>query len=370
MEQSFYLEQVKEYFPGIAAGIVSKLNDSQNPNNRVYWHRRLLTKEYTPDLKWQSLSTFNDYFVAADIVAMDSSLPLKSRGSIARASGDISKMGMEMALREKQLTDLGIIARTRGPQSSELLARLFADTAKVITGIYENLEYMFLMGLSTGITVKQDPENVGTGVRLDYGYLNENKFGTSGAVWSGNPTTATPFTDLSNIQKFAATKGKRIAKWLMDQATFDAMIASTEVKESVAVNVGFFGAIANMPIPTPDQVRAAARARYGFEFEIVDRSVTFERDGVRSTSTPWDAGAVIGLVNPNNVGTITWGTLAEVEHPVSSVQYQTVDDFILVSKFRINQPSLAEITRSQALVVPVINDVDNIFLLDSTTAQA
>lgn len=367
MEQSFYLDQVKQFFPGVAAGVIEKLNDSQNPNNRNYLHRRMLAKEYTPDLKWQSLSTLNGYAVAADVVAMDSSLPLKSRGSIARASGDISKMGMEMALREKQLTDLDIIARTRGPQSLELLQRLFADTATCITGIYENLEYMFLLGLSTGITIKQDPQNVGTGVRIDYGYLAENKFGTDGDTWVGNPGTATPFSDLRKIQKFAATKNKRINKWMMDQSTFDAMIATTEVKESVAVNIGFFGGA--MPSPTPDQVRAAARARFGFDFEIVDRSITFERDGVRSSVTPWQAGAVVGLQS-DNVGSLTWGTLAEMQHPVSNVNYQTVDDFILVSKYRLNRPSLAEFTSSQALVVPVINDVDSIFLLDTVTPQA
>jgi hypothetical protein len=36
----------------------------------------------------------------------------------------------------------------------------------------------------------------------------------------------------------------------------------------------------------------------------------------------------------------------------------------------MNTPSLAEFTSSQALVLPVIDGVDSIYLMDSTTVQA
>ena len=61
--------------------------------------------------------------------------------------------------------------------------------------------------------------------------------------------------------------------------------------------------------------------------------------------------------------------LAEQDSPVAGVAYQTVEDFILVSKFRLNRPSLAEITNSQSRVVPVIDGVEDIYLLDTTVTQ-
>jgi len=62
--------------------------------------------------------------------------------------------------------------------------------------------------------------------------------------------------------------------------------------------------------------------------------------------------------------------LAEKKHPVAGVSYETANEFILVSKYRVNRPSLREYTTSQARVVPVITNVDKIFTLDSKTLQA
>lgn len=44
--------------------------------------------------------------MAADVVSMDSSLPLKKRDSLGRASGDLPKIGMELFLNEKQMSDI------------------------------------------------------------------------------------------------------------------------------------------------------------------------------------------------------------------------------------------------------------------------
>lgn len=363
MEQSLFLEEVKKYFPGLAAKVVTRLNDSTNPNAQSYLHRSMLRKEYSTNLKWESI-TVSGSSVMADVVALDSSLPLKRRDSISRANGDIPKMGMEMAIREKELTDLRILSDTPG-RTTDFLARLFRDTERVITGIYERLEYEFLLGLSTGISIVTDTVNVGTGIRVDYGYLTANKFGVP-VVWS-NPAS-TPFNDITTrILNKASLDGKRINRILMDQATFNNVAKTTEAKEMYSFSIGYVGT--NTPIPTLSQVNVASQDRFGFTIEIVDRSVRYEKNGVQTSVKPWAAGAVVALTAPQ-VGTLTYGQLAEQSFPVDNVNYSNVDDFILVSKFRLNRPSLAEFTNGQALVVPVINDVDAIYLIDSTLVQA
>jgi hypothetical protein len=55
--------------------------------------------------KWSTL-TVNSTIVAADIVAMDSPLPLKKRDAIGAANGEITKLGMKKKLTEKQLSDI------------------------------------------------------------------------------------------------------------------------------------------------------------------------------------------------------------------------------------------------------------------------
>lgn len=362
MEQSLYLEEVKKYFPGLAARVVEKLNDTTNP--LTYLHRRMLTKQYSANLEWNALTTVNGGLVAADVIALDSSLPLKLRDSLTSAKGDIPKMGIELVLREKQLTELGILARTPG-RTQELLTKLFADTPRVINAQYETLEYMFLLGLSTGVTVIADANNVGTGIRIDYGYLTTNKFGVP-VIWSN--TASTPFADLQNRPIAKATgDGNRIIRFMIDQATWNNIAKTTEAKNLYASSVGYAGSPSLVPNMT--QLNAASQAQYGFTFEIVNRTVRFEKNGVRTTLAPWATGAVVGITS-ENIGTITYGTLAEMDHPVDNVNYTTVDDFMLVSKFRLNRPSLSEHTSSQSLVLPVIEGVDGIYLVDSTLVQA
>lgn len=355
MEESQFAEWLALYFPGITL----RVTETYNGENRVpsYLFRRFLRKDFSVDGKWETLS-INNSLVAADVIAMDSSIPLKKRPSLGRASGDIPKMGLELAIREKQLTELNtLIALGRNTQA---IAKLFADVPLVIGGQYERLEAMFLEGLSTGLVVVEDTETVGTGIRLNYGYLAENKF-ESTTVWS-NPAS-TPISDIIPLLEKAELDGNVITTVMMDQTTFNNLAKTAEVKAIYAAAFGIFGA--TVPEPTLTQVNQAMTQRYGFTIEVVNRSVRVQRNGVNTAYKPWKAGSVVFLTT-EDVGSYVYARLAEQDSPVAGVAYQTVEDFILVSKFRLNRPSLAEITNSQSRVVPVIDGVDSIYLLDST----
>ena len=328
-QTSLFVQYVSKFFSGVVAAIVNKINDSKNP--LVYYHKRFLKKQYSPDGKWESITAANT-LVMADVVAMDSSLPLKKRDSISRASGDIPKMGMEMALREKQLTDLRTLA-LRPETEAQLITRIFNDVPRVIGGVYERNEAIFLEALSTGVAEITDTENVGTSIRLDYGYLSANQSGVA-TVWSS--TSATPLDDLQVVWNNAKNAGNIIQKWLMDRATFNNFAKTTQVKEYYAFSVGF-------------------------TIEIIERSVRYEKNGVQTVATPWATGIVIGICS-EELGLLQWARLAEADFPVEGVTYQTADEYILVSKYRSNQPSLAEWTSSQSRVVPVLTNVIKLIL--------
>lgn len=363
MEQSSFIEYIKKYFPGIVIRIVSTLNDSNRP--LPYLFKTMLRKQFSVDGKWQSItSIFNR--VMADIVAMDSQLPLKKRDAKQTASGDIAKMGVVLWLNENQLTALDTLVATSSmnpDNMKQILVALFEDTERVIAAIYERLEFMFLQGLSTGIALA-DTENVGSGVRLNYGYLNDNKFGVS-VLWN-NPTTAKPFDDLSKVVDKATNDGNMITKFMLDRATLNNILATNQAKELFAFSVGFAGT--NTPKPNLDQINSMTQANWGYIFQVVERSVKSEKNGIRTTHKPWEPGMVIGITN-DVVGSLVWSNLAEKNRPVAGVSYQTADDYILVSKYRKNDP-LSEFTSSQARVVPVISNVDEIYQLDSTEVRA
>ena len=364
MEQSLFIQFIAKWFPGIVLGVVEKLNDTKNA--LTYLHKRLLRSDYSVSGKWESLSgTYTQ--VMADVVSMDSSLPLKKRDSIAKATGDIPKMGIELKLNERQLTDIGVLQAQNVNNNNQtiLLKKIFEDTPKVISAVYERNEAIFLEALSTGVCVIDDIENVGTGFRVDYGYLSANKFGTT-AVWS-TAASAKPLDDIQRVIDKATMDGNTITTCFMDKTAFNNMVKSTQFLDYFAFTIGYTGTLRSAP--TSSQVNGMLSDKFGFTIEIIDRSVRYEKNGVQTSFKPWATGAVV-FVCSNELGALVYARLAEEDHPVTGVTYEKAEEYILVSKFRTNRPSLGEFTTSQARVIPVLSNVDQNYLLDSTAVQA
>jgi hypothetical protein len=361
MEKSLFAQWVDKYFAPLVTKIVETVNGDKNP--LTYRYKTMLRKNYSTTLKWGSLSS-KGKAVAADVVAMDSSLPLKSRPSISTAEGDIPKIGMALYLNERTLSELDILAATNQNDSNKkmIIQKLFEDAKRVVVGVSEQLEYQFLEALSTGYCLVPDETNTGIAIRLNFQHPDENKFGV-GTVWSD--ADAKPLTDIENVLEKARLDGNTVTKLFMDRKAWNNMKSKAEVKELFAMGRGFAGA--NISTPSVSALNEVLRDNYGFEIEIIDRSVRFEKNGKETVKTPWASGVVV-FVTSDIVGDLTWGKLAEMNHPAKQVDYTIADDFILVSKFHNVNP-LREWTTSQALAVPVINDVDSIYIMNSEEAQ-
>lgn len=367
MAQSQFIELIDQYMTQLVLRTVIRLNGTKEAPS-TYFHQRMLTKEYSIDGKWETLSG-NNGTVMADYVALDSSLPLKSRESLGQASGDISKQGLEMWLNEKQLREIQILRQQSG-QKAEIARRVFEDLPKVIKAVYERNEFMFLQGLSSGIAVA-DSDNTGTGVRLDYRYPNDHKFGVS-ALWS-NPSTSTPIDDLQRVVDKAVLEGESINRIMLDPYAMNNLRKSNQMKEMHGVGANFGGDYSKIPTLKKSQAVEVLQDRLdipALEIVIVNWSTRYEKNGTKTTVKPWAEGAVVALATDATVGSLVWTKLAEMDSPTKNVNYEIADDYILVSKFRENRPSIKEFTTSQAAVAPVIGKVDQIYLLDTKTVQA
>jgi hypothetical protein len=360
METSQFIEKINKYFPGIVISVVEKLNDTTVP--LPYLHKQLLRKDFSVTGKWESLSSSKS-IVMADVVAMDSELPLKKRDSITKATGEIPKMGMELKLNEQQLTSLYTLIATGGTES-QIASMLFEDTPKVISGVYERNESIFLQGLSTGFALVET-DTVGTGVRIDYGYKTENKLLPS-VTWATS-ATAKPIDDIEAAVQKATADGITLGAVYMDKTAFNNMVKTTQFKEMFAFSQNFVGG--NIPAPSMAQAQGVLLDRFGLIVQIVDRSVRYEKNGTQTTVKPWADGRVV-FAPAGQLGSLVWARLAEDISPVAGVAYQKADEYILVSKFRVNRPSLAEFTKSEARVIPVISGVNGIYTLDTKTAQS
>ena len=362
MAQSLFIQYVQKFFPGVVIKIVEKMNDIKRQPS--YLHKRMLNPVLNVSGKWESL-TINNQIVMADIIAMDSSLPLKSRPSISKAGGDIPKMGIALFLNEKQLTDLDTLVRLGGNNVTQINQALFSDLPKVIGGIYERNERIFLEGLSEGVSIV-DSDNDGTGIRIDYGFAPANKRGVS-VLWS-TPATAKPITDIQNLVNVANTNGDTFTKVMMDRTAFGNLVQNPEVKSNFIFLSGVTGDGTNVPSLGEDQVKGFFRNKWGIDFEIVDRTVKYQLDKTIANKKPWADGRVV-FTTSENVGDLQYSVLAEENHPVDGRTYTKADGYILTSKYRTSETSLREWTSAQARVIPVIN-ADGIYTLDTKTVQA
>ena len=367
MEQSIYIDFVKKYFPDLVVASVNKLNDSSRPLS--YTYRRFLTPSYSVDGRWASV-TGKYTRVAADIVAVNSPLPLIKRDSVESASGTLPKLGVKMTLNEQQMQDLDALialsAQNGGRNLNQALQILFEDTPKVIEAVYERLEMEFLQGLSSGAALA-DAGNKGVATRINYGFKAENQFLAKTAVWEGNPQTAKPFDDIKQIIDKAEEDGNVVVRVFADDNWIDAACASEQVRaySAFAVSNGSIANVATIPVLDREQLAQALSRKYNIELVRVNRSIRTEIDGVQTSIKPWKKGSAT-FVCDDVVGDLVWANCAESNHRAENVTYQTVDDFILLSKYHHNDP-IEEATASQARVVPVISNVDRIYTLDSTT---
>lgn len=362
MEESYFIEYIKKYFKGVVLSIVKLLNGKVQDEPVRYRFKEMLTPRFSVSGKWQSvIGKYKN--VKADLVAMDSPLPIKKRPSLGKASGDIPKSGMKKWLSETQMTNIQTLQALG--EVDEVKAELFDDTGACITGIYENNEYLFLHGLSSGVALVTEEENVGTAARLSYGYLDENKFGVT-VDWS-DADNAKPIDDFKRM--FKKAKGK-IKILMTDPDTITLLGATKQMKEQYAFSKDL--AITNtslIPNLSLEKINEYMQKEHKVIFDKVDRSIEAEKDGDSIDLTPWQEGSIIGIPN-YNVGDLVYAKTAEQNAPVDGVQYQLIDNYALISKYRKNEPAVSEYTQIQARVFPVITNVHRIYQLDTKEIQA
>lgn len=365
MNKSFYAEYADKYFGNLVLSIVERLNEKRT-NALTYLYRDMLVPTFSADGTWQSIIA--DYTrVAADVVALDSELPLKSRDSIEVAHGYLPKLGMKLFLTEKQMDDLDTML-AKGLPINQVIQAMFADVPRCIEGIYERIEEMFLAELSSGVAITN--HNVGTGVRLDIGYLDANKFTAIDTVWKNDVTgaynsDALILDDMEQIFDKALADQNTITDIFCDDYALRAMYRNNQFKQQYAFNQDFVGS--NIPTLDFDKAAQVVMTKWGATLHRVARKIKTEVNGIKRTHSPWAEGRIIFTCSPV-VGNLVYGNLAENSRRVANVTYQEADNFILASRYSDNDP-LREFTSAQAKVVPIIQNVDQIYSLDPKNVQ-
>lgn len=357
MNASLFTEIVDKYFKLVVGRIVEKFNGKKEEQTLL--HKTMLTEEYSADLTWGS-TEINHSIVAADVVSLDSSLPLKSRGTISHATGKLPKLGVKYRKGEEDITNINIMS-ARGTDEATVAAKIFDDSAKCIKSMDVRKEIMFLQGLSTGMTLIPSNETDGTGVRVKFGYKEENTFHAKTAAWG--ETGYDPIEDIRQMFDKAGEDSNTINLVLISKKYFNLIRASESGKKLVADYRGqVVVSTANLSQPGREAMLEALADEFGATFRIVDSTFKLEEhDGSTTPIRPWVDANIVG-VPEETVGRLVYGTLAEETNPVANVAYQKAGTHVLLSKYSKTDP-LEEFTAAQALCLPVIDGADSIYIL-------
>ena len=366
MKKSLFIEFISGIWPKLALYVKEKVD----PKERTYLHKTMLREVYSADQKWEGTSAKTTY-VAADMVAMDSPLPIKKRGSIATSNGKLPKVGMKKILRETEINTINIMKahyasattdEAKKAEKTRIIQNLTDDGVACSVGIDEKNEANFLVGLCEGVVLVEDEDNTGTGLRVNYGYLDENTFGTEikGEISK---------EDFENVNDKAEADGNTIVAVMMSKKKFDEIRRLRWAKELAADAEGKdYDDDSKLKVPTSKAFQEAFEDEFGYGIQIINRTVIFEKNGKQHSVKPWNNERLVFRCS-EIVGSLVWGTLAEATNPVDGVKYATVDKYKLISKYSKNDP-LQEFTSGQALVLPVIEDVDQIYVIDCNESKS
>lgn len=367
MNESLFLEYIEKYFRPIINKITERFNGKAQEQTLL--NKSMLTEEYSADLNWGA-TEINHSIVAADVVALDSRLPLKSRSTISKATGAIPKIGVKFRKGEKNISDINVML-AKGADEATVASKIFDDATKAVKAIEARKEIMFLQALSTGSVLvsdgSDDAGNQGTGIRADFGYKDENIFVATTKAWGTDGYT--PQDDVQQLFDKAAEDGNAIAHVYMSKKYFDLFRHSDQGKLLAASYLNHVITSKTL-LPTPSRTvfLEALNDEYGATFHVVDSTFKVEKlDGTKESITPWEQANVVGVPD-ENVGRLVYGTLAEETNPVAAVNYQKSGSHILVSKYSKTDP-LEEYTAAQALAIPVIDGADGIYVLEADKTE-
>lgn len=363
MEQSLFIEFVdNSSLQTIADSTQTTINGSNA--ELTYEYKNMLSPRYEPTLEVSTLNS-DTVFVGADIVATDTSLPLKTRDSVAMYAGTMPKIGLSFTLNESTFKKISIM-RSMGNNSlkGQISGMIFQDPVRAIVGMHETVEFMFQEALSSGFTAIPAIENPGQSIRFNYGYPASNKFGV-GKSWTD--ADADPIADIDNVLDKASEKGVNLGYIHMHKSTFNLFKNNTKVKEFYTQSVTKI-LISGTPLSAPSlqDINNALEAQYGVQIKLYNRKVTFEKNGIRTGKNPWETNSVI-FTPSLNVGSFVFSDLPEATMPVKQATYATVDNWILISKYSETNP-FKEFTTASGFGMPLIENVNSIFKMDVSEA--
>lgn len=363
MYESLYKELIKEHLPTLVLAWENTYN-GQNKENPLFLVDELANRQYSVDGTFSSIDVDN-VVPMAYVMDMDSSKPFLTPDNPTFVSGEIPKVGAEMKFSEKKLSDIHTLnlqlnstqGDARKSIETALVGKLFKPMKTLYLSQKERWDFMLKQALSTGKTTIDPSNNVGSNIVLDYGYKEENKFNAD-TVWG--TAGSDPLKDISKMVKKARKDKKKIVQFIMMQEQFDAILNSDQAKTLMfptnanAKEIAYLDATA---------FRQVFLSNFGASIKIVENTEIAQKNGSNLPVEAWKVGTIVG-VTTLKPATLVWSRLAEDLDRVEGASYQTIEECIMLRKYKQAYPTYGEFDSSESRSLVVV--AADSYTLDTT----
>jgi len=360
-----------------------KMFAEMNKKNLEVWiNKRLYESQYwvnffpmknTPYLTFETLIGSEGNRVMADVVAYNSSAPLKTRKTISKLTGSIPSIRVKRQMTEQDINDYNAFKAMADPDKAELLRIVFNDTNFCMDAILGRLEWFALQALSTGQIILSTTNNVGgivTESVVDFKLLaaNKKKMVSADRCWiETKEATCKPITDIRAVVRAAKIAGANPQYILMNESKFSVMVTMEEVKNFV-MPYTTWGATKIAMVPSQDVLNQALKAMSLPQIVIIDTIVDYEdEDHTIHSVDPWLNASLedkhVVFVENLQCGNTLRGPIAEETNPPPQV-IQAKKGGILISTWS-NVDPVTQFTKGEINAFPSCPAIDHIYNLDT-----
>ena len=318
-------------------------------------YREYFPLVYNPFLTYSNIEGADGAKIMADIVAIGSKAPRKSREFVENIKGEIPKVEIARDLNEKDLLTIQQLryAVRSNPNNSgiqnQLIDKIYEDPRFCIDGINARMEWMAKQLVSTGKYKTTTTNNGGVvNVSVDF------KVKTQNALKKWADADANPIEEIEKYQEEAKGKGYSYATITMSRATLNQVLKNKNTRAFV------LGIPINNTTILPDvrleQLNAELAERGLPIIKIWESFISFEgKNGEVTVANGWEEGNVLFSTSAL-LGSTQYTTTPEFTMDFADVMSKSIkDSFILVNTFGHQDP-ISVSTKATAFATPVLND--------------
>lgn len=254
----------------------------------------------------------------------------------------IEKLELEQILIKEKLNQSERIRRylNHGANKDKLVDYIYDDAGNLISRVLARVELMRNQLISTG-KVSIDENNFK--LTLDYGYKDSHSDNFTG--WE-DPTHDI-IADLNRIKAKASEEGKEITKAITSSKILGYIIANKAINDIFAKA---------LQLPTGDNILRWIYDNFGIQFAVNDVKYK-EKANEKKLHRFFPENVITFIAGEGTFGNTVYGFTPEED----AIPNATNSGYVTVSQWDTPDP-VATWTKATALVLPVMNDIDRLFI--------